>query len=122
MNKVLHPFREALMVHFSESPYSRLNDAVEMRGKGGFTLRICADRKTDELTCEIEGQPNEDQINRLSRADDLLEGKIVALLEDVNPFIAQLVRESEEGHGWYEPNIRYAYEREKGDDDPDRCG
>jgi len=109
MNASLRPFREALMVHFTDSPYSRFTEQVEVRSRGGFVFRVVCDRK-GVLSAEIEGQPSNDQIDALSRADDLSGGRLLPLIEAAHPLLAEIVRESGERHVHRRPVIAYRYE------------
>ena len=102
--------REALMVHFTESPASRHKDRVEVRGRGGFTL--WADFSASDWTVRVEGSPSPDQIERLSRADDLLDGRLSQRLYEVDPDLASRVVTCEEKHHFVRGTgrVRRAYE------------
>lgn len=88
--------REALMVHFTESPASRHKDKVEVRGRGGFTL--WAIFSEHDWTVRVEGVPSPAQVDQLSRADDLLDGRLSQRLYEVSPDLASRVVTSDAKH------------------------
>lgn len=100
--------REALMVHFVESPASRHRDRVEVLGRGGFTLVA----RFDALDWRVEtsGEPSDDQVAHLSRADDLLQGRLVARIKVENPGLAARVEASGERHPWRPQFAGHRYE------------
>lgn len=98
---VRHRVYTALMVHFSESPASRHKRNVEVRGRGGFRLVACFYDAHPNWDVRIEGDPSDDQVERLSRANDLIgEDLLLHRIEATRPDIAERVAASDEGHPW----------------------
>lgn len=95
MNLKLARVREALLVHFIESPYSRLSDRVEVRVRG-LSIYVDQDGPGDSLRVQYQGEFTSENLARLAKADDLLQGQISDALLD-RDLAQRVLRAREEG-------------------------
>ena len=103
--------REALMIHFTESPASRHKDRVEVIGRGGFRLVVHFDSL--DWRVEVQGTATDDQVARLARADDLLMNRLRPRVRAVDPRLAgrmELAETAGERHPWRPPFRGHHYE------------
>ena len=79
-NFQLRRFRDALMTQFMDAPWAKTTNKVELRTYSGFTVIISMDPKTGEFGCIVEGEPKEEHLRALRRADDLSDNQLLPLL------------------------------------------
>lgn len=88
--------RDALQLHFIESPYIVRGASVTIEAKG-FTI-VAHRLPTGFIHVETWGTPTDDQIERLGKADELLRGSITRAMSDQR--LAERVRATGAKHSF----------------------